>query len=162
MDSFIERHNPRLFILAGMPGCGKSTWARTFFSPWQIVSSDVIREAKWPGEPYNHERNPEVFDEFHRRLGDLLEEGKDAVADATSLAYEARVKLLTLAVYHNADRHLIFFDNSFQALHRNAERTGATRVPSEDQWIMYDKHKKARSAILGELYTSITMIEATA
>jgi predicted kinase len=161
MDFSIERHNPRLFILAGIPGSGKSTWARTFFSPWSIVSSDRIREYKWPGEPYDAKRNGEVFAEFHRHLGEILEEGEDAVADATSLAYQARWKLSDLADYHGAEKHLIFFDNPTQALHRNAQRTGAALVPLQAQNIMLTKFRESRSAILDEHYTSTTIIGAT-
>jgi predicted kinase len=158
MNTFVEKPNPRLFILAGIPGCGKTTWAKIFFPPWSIVSSDAIREEKWPGESYDYKRNGEVFEEFHRRLGDILEDGKDAVADATSLAYQARWKLSDLADYHYAEKHLIFFNNMEQALNRNYERTGAARVPPEAQTVMLAKFKESRSAILDESYTSITII----
>jgi predicted kinase len=162
MDFFIEQ-SPRLFILAGIPGCGKSTWARTFFPPWVIVSSDAIREEKWPGEPYDAERNLEVFDEFHQRLSTLLDEGKDAVADATSLAYQARWRLCDLANFYGVEKHLIFFNNHIQALRRNAQRTGAACVPDEEQDVMLVKLKESRSAIFGnyESYDSITIIQET-
>jgi predicted kinase len=160
MLSSIEQR-PRLFILAGIPGSGKSTWARTFFYPWSIISSDEIREQKWPGEPYDAERNTEVFDVFHAYLADILEHGNDAVADATSLAYQARWKLSDLADYYGAEKHLIFFKNMEQALHRNYKRTGAARVPPEAQTVMLAKYKESCSAILDERYTSTTIIEAT-
>ena len=153
--------SPKLFILAGMPGCGKTTWARTFFPFESIVSSDEIREEKWPGEPYDKDHNAEVFDEFHRRITNLLDENIGAIADATSLNHYARLKLLTIANYHDAEKHLIFFDNPIQAMIRNDQRTGAERVPREDQEIMYEKHRKSRYAILNEHYTSITIIEET-
>lgn len=162
MRSSIERPRPRLFILAGVPGCGKSTWARTYFSPWTIVSSDALREEKWPGEPYQKERNEEVFEELFRRIADMLEEGKDAVADTTALVQSFRWRLSDIADYYDAEKHLIFFTNAHQALHRNAGRTGAARVPDEAQQVMVARYKEARSAILDELYTSTTIIEATA
>jgi predicted kinase len=161
MVSYIERSKPRLFILAGIPGSGKSTWARTFFMPYQIISSDAIREEKWPGEPYDAGRNAEVFDVFHARLGDILDDGKDAVADATSLTYQARWKLSDLADYHGVEKHLIFFNNYLQALHRNVRRSEPARVPPEAQTVMLAKYKESRSAILDEHYTSITIIEDT-
>lgn len=159
MIESIEQFRPRLFILAGIPGAGKSQWARTFFSPWSIVSSDAIREEKWPGEPYDAKRNGEVFDEFYRRLSEILADGKDAVADATSLNYQGRWKLLDIAGYDYAETHLIFFNNIEQALHRNYQRTGAARVPPEAQTVMLAKFKESRSAILEEHYTSTTIIE---
>lgn len=159
MVSSIEQFNPRLFILAGIPGCGKTTWARTFFSTIRIISSDKIREEKWLGEPYDKDRNAEVFNVFHHRLGKMLAKGEDAVADATSLGSQARLKLVELADYYYADKHLIFFNNIEQALHRNYQRTGAARVPPEAQTVMLAKFKESRSAILGEHYTSTTIIE---
>lgn len=156
-----HRLKPRLFILAGIPGSGKSTWARIFFHPGQIVSSDAIRETKWPGEPYQHDRNEEVFDEFHRRIGDLLEQGQDAVADATSLKQEARWRLSDIADYYNAEKHLIFFSNVHQGCLRNEVRRGKTKVPPEEQEGMIERYRIARSAILDELYTSTTIIEET-
>ena len=160
MRTLIDQHSPRLFILAGIPGCGKSTWARTFFSTFRIVSSDKIREEKWPGQEYDAKRNKEVFDEFHRRLGQLLEIGDDAVADATSLNYQARDKLSILADIYGAEKHLIFFNNPLQALPRNVQRSVATRVPPEAQTVMLAKFKESRSAILDESYTSTTIIES--
>lgn len=158
MPIFAESR-PRLFILAGIPGCGKSTWARNFFPAASIVSSDAIREEKWPGEPYDAMHNETVFGEFHQRLGDLLTSGYDAVADATSLADEARWKLQTIALYHNVDCHLIFFNNPDTAEARNEKRTGDARVPPEAMDVMRAKFIKAQGAILEEKYTSITIIE---
>jgi protein phosphatase len=158
-DLMAER--PRLFILVGIPGSGKSTWARTFFDPRSIISSDEIRKQKWPGEDYQYERNEETFAEFYRRIGDMLEEGRLVVADTTGLTQGFRWKLHDLAAYYDAETHLIFFNNLEQALGRNASRKGNERVPDEAQRIMLARYKEARSAILDELYTSTTIIGAT-
>jgi protein phosphatase len=160
MDSSIDQPNSRLFILAGIPGCGKSTWARTFFEPGVIISSDSIREELFPGEEYDHNRNEEVFGHFHDRISSRLQRPGLAVADATSLTYQARRKLLDIAEYYFAEKHLIFFNNSLQALYRNTQRTGAARVPKEEQDVMLTKFEKSRSDILKETYTSTTIIEA--
>lgn len=156
-----SRPRPRLFMLAGIPGCGKSTWAKTFFRPGQIVSSDAIREEKWPGEPYRKERNDAVFGEFYRRVGDLLEEGNDVVADATFLVYWARWKAMDVAHYYDAEIHLIFFNNTMQGVSRNAQRLGHRHVPRDNMDLMISNHHESRSAILDENYTSITIIERT-
>ncbi len=162
--SFTEKDRtcrPRLFIMAGAPGCGKTTWARNFFKDYEIVSSDAIREEKWPGEPYDASRNEEVFDEFHHRLSEMLYKGMDAVADATSLSAMARAELQLVAVRENAETHLIFFKNWFTAVERNAEREGNAKVPWEAMEVMWDKFQDSLSAILEENYTSITTIEDT-
>jgi predicted kinase len=155
------RIRPRLFILAGIPGCGKSTWARTFFEPRLIVSTDAIREVKWPGEPYKAERNDEVFREFHTRIDFLLRHDNDAVADATSLASAARYELLRTAHLREVEAHLVFFDNPSQALRRNAQCEGYALVPEDAQQGMLKKYQQARCDILDEKYASVTIIAGT-
>lgn len=150
---------PRLFILAGVPGCGKSTWSRNFFKDYLIVSSDAIREELWPGESYNAERNEQVFDEFHKRLGELLYKGMDAVADATSLSAMARAELRLVAERENAETHMVFFKNLAQAVTRNGERLGNARVPDDAMHYMLEKFTATAPAILDEGYTSIATIE---
>lgn len=148
-------------MLVGMPGSGKSTWARTFFDPWCIVSSDAIRAEKWPGEDYQDERNEETFAEFFRRVGEMLEEGKTVVADTTGLWQSFRWKISDLGDYYDAEKHLVFFNNPDQALRRNASRSDKTRVPPEAMDRMLEKYRDARDAILDERYTSTTIIQAT-
>ena len=154
---------PRLFILAGVPGCGKSTWARLFFDfdPGVIVSTDAIREEFFPGELYDAARNEKVFDHFHYRIGSRLHRPGLAVADATSLRWQSRLKLVDIADAHDAESHLIFFDNPVQAVARNAQRKGNAYVPLEAQDVMLAKYRESRSAILEENYTSTTIIKET-
>lgn len=160
--SFTEKDRTclaRLYIMAGPPGCGKTTWARNFFKDYQRQSTDEIREELWPGEPYDAERNGEVFRTFHDRLDNMLYKGGDVVADATSLSWEERKKLVAIAAVHDAETHLVFFKNWFAAVERNAEREGNAHVPREAMEVMWDKFQNSLSAILREEYTSITIIE---
>ena len=150
---------PRLFILAGVPGCGKTTWARNFFKDYQRQSTDEIREELWPGEPYDGERNATVFRTFHERLDDMLYKGMDAVADATNLSWMEREKLVAIAAEHRAETHLIFFKNLTQAVTRNSERLGNARVPDDAIHHMLNKFTATACAIVDEKYTSITTIE---
>lgn len=159
MHIFTSR--PRVFVIVGLPGSGKSTWAKTFFHPSTIVSSDAIRQEKWPNEPYQADRNEETFAEFHRRVGGKLEEGQDVVADTTGLYQQFRRELADVAGYHDAEKHLIFFNNPSQAIYRNAQRTGDDRVPDDAMKGMLELYREVRPAILNEPYASITIIEGT-
>jgi len=155
---------PKLYILMGIPGCGKSTWARNFFRDYQIVSSDGIRAEKFPG-PYDQTKNEEVFAEFHRRIDHSLLKGSAVVADATSLSSFARQKLIDIANQHGAEKHAVFFNNIGQALLRNA---GRNRDPEVYDWVNYEamewmvkKFHDTKAAIIDEDYTTITSIEGT-
>ena len=165
MTSMPSFTRPKLFILAGIPGCGKSTWAYRFFKPHQIVSSDAIREEKWPNEPYKPERNEEVFAVFHNRIVQGLESGTHVVADATSLSSIARARLRSIAERTGAEAHLVFFNNAAQAFERNARRD---RDPNKQDWVPYEamefmltKFLETKAAIIDEKYTTITSIEGT-
>ncbi len=160
---------PRLYILAGIPGCGKSTWAHRFFPSRVVVSSDEIRGRFFPG-PYDAGNNDKVFEIFHRELGELLSDPytrrgvnsdfpRTAVADATNLNPSARDKLRTVAAYVDAETHLVFFNNPEQSFRRNLNRTGNALVPEDAMGAMYGRYRDSRTAILNEGYTSITFIE---
>lgn len=151
----------RLYIMAGVPGCGKTTWARNFFRDYQRVSTDEIRAELWPGEDYDNAHNQVVFDTFHQRLYDLLRVGGDVVADATSLQSESRRILRDIADKKGAEAHLVFFANPAQALLRNGQRVGFANVPPPAMEVMFRKWEASRSAILDEEYTSTTIIEET-
>lgn len=124
----------------GIPGSGKSTWAKTMFGgKYAIVSSDEIRKEKWGTLRAAHdvtpevkkERNEEVWDLFYRDLSQLLTHGMDCYADGTNLTSHSRRRLMGTAERAKADLHLILFDNVVQAEARNREREHDLIVPSD-------------------------------
>jgi protein phosphatase len=77
-------NGPVLIVLVGPSGAGKSTFTKTHFEDREVVSSDDIRT--WlTGDFARQDKNPEVFDEFHRRIEVRLRAGQRVVADATHL-----------------------------------------------------------------------------
>lgn len=83
-------------MMMGLPGAGKSTYARAHFSDYEIVSSDLVREELGITE-HTSEANVRVFDEVHKRVKENLKAGKNTVLDATNLKRKNRVHALTLA-----------------------------------------------------------------
>ena len=78
----------KLFIMIGVPGSGKSTFARNVLAPAfdaEIVSSDGIRKELTGTEDFVEGDGACVFREFDRRLAGILASGKDAAADATNV-----------------------------------------------------------------------------
>lgn len=163
---------PNLVMLAGVPGSGKSTWARTFFDlKYTNVSADDVRvrefgslEAAYLGDlQANNER---VFEIVHRNIRDSLTHGVDVLADATHLTRKARHEIRALAHdLYSVRTHLVVFKNVQQALARNARRIGMTRVPDPVQERMVIGYRDLLADLDdGErgLYTSVTMIESFA
>lgn len=78
----------KLFIMIGVPGSGKSTFARDVLSKTfgaEVVSSDGIRKELTGTEDFVEGDGARVFREFDRRLAGILASGRDAVADATNV-----------------------------------------------------------------------------
>lgn len=148
----------KLYILAGVPGCGKSTWARNFFADRDIVSSDGIRAELYPGE-YDLSRNAEVFDIFHQRIRYNLDLSAQTVADSTALTFEARARLREIANECNADVHVVMFTNTAQAGENNYKRDSRWIVPEAAWYRLLNQYQDAIYAVKDEGYESITYIE---
>ena len=122
-----------LYILCGIPACGKSTWARKFCANKRIayVSRDEIRFAMLKdGEDYfAHEK--EVFKRFVSAIVHFLPYD-DVVADATHLNEFSRRKLTQAIDMQFKDYNIIYvtFDVDLNVcLERNKNREGRAVVP---------------------------------
>jgi len=150
----------KLYILAGVPGCGKTTWA-TKLLPGVWVSSDAIRQEMFPDE-YDATHNAAVFARFYKVIDKHLLNGWDVIADATNLRSFARSELRSIAEITGATTHLIFFTNVEQAVLRNSFREGqahgAKKVPNEGMELMLEKYEEAQRDIPLEQYTTVTYI----
>ena len=84
----------KLYIMAGCPGSGKTTYAKTHFPNALYVSRDEIRFNLVSKDEEYFSREKEVFIEFVNAINLGLSLGKDVVADATHLNRASRLKLL--------------------------------------------------------------------
>jgi predicted kinase len=159
----------RLYILAGIPGSGKSTWAKNMFPDATYVSSDEIRLKMYPSlEEANRvpDANARVFAEFHLRVEEYLNlPDNDVVADATCLTKDSRSTLLKIArEFNGCEVHLVLFVNTGQALIRNKERNADLVVPEKvmNEKMMPRLTETKRSLNQGDkkLYDSVTYIAA--
>lgn len=85
---------PVVFIMCGVPGAGKTFFAKTVLAnnPFHhrvYISSDDIRE-EICADAADQSKNAEVFDIFYRRARTAIENGYDVVLDATHLTKKAR------------------------------------------------------------------------
>lgn len=89
--------NPTLYILIGVPGCGKSTYAEELAQKSErgiaLVSSDQIRKSLYGNE--SCQDNPKkVFSIAHQAIIDQLQKGYDVIFDATNIYAKNRKDLI--------------------------------------------------------------------
>ena len=82
---------PKLFIMCGLSGSGKSSIAKDLAAKHNadIVSSDVIREGLF-GSSQDQSDNGKVFNIFNKRIRELLNSNKNVIADATNITIKSR------------------------------------------------------------------------
>jgi protein phosphatase len=113
-------------VLVGASSAGKSTFARRWFLPTEIVSSDFCR-ALIADDENDQAATPHAFEVLHTIVAKRLELGKLAVIDATNLYPEDRKRYLELArEYHTIPVAIALAMPESVCLERNATRSDRT------------------------------------
>lgn len=125
--------NKELIMLIGLPGSGKSTWAKNYKEENKnviIVSSDAIREEL--GLENTAEHNKICFDEVEKRTIKGMKNGFKVIVDATNLNYKKRMQFLRRVCPKNEEiiAEAVVIATSYEnCLKRNSERDRV--VPEE-------------------------------
>ena len=92
---------PRIVVLIGLPGCGKSTWATRYGAV--ALSSDEIR--RWlPDDPTNQSIHRRVFATLRYLLRHRLELGSPfTFIDSTNLTRKERRPYVKLAELYDCE-----------------------------------------------------------
>ena len=134
---------PKLYIMCGPSGAGKTTWAASIASNNENIhhiSRDAIRYSMLGDNDdyFSHEK--EVFRKFVSTIVDSLVEGYDVIADATHLNEFSRRKLTQAIDMQFKDYEIIYVVVSLgydECVKRNALREGRARVPETALKHMY-------------------------
>lgn len=149
-----------LIICCGIPGSGKSTWAKKQVSEfdYEYISRDYYRALLWDGDINHYFVNEKEVEElFYSSIWLHLVEGDTVIADATHLTDESRHKLLSRCHIKKDDEgyfiqegfkrisvtiYLKIFDTDLETcIERNNKRTGFEYVP-EDRIIKMFNYKE--------------------
>lgn len=105
-------NRPKLILLVGIPGSGKTTYAKKYISEYPKtpvhLSSDKIREELYGNESI--QRNPnEVFSLMQKRAVEALNEGHDVLYDATNITRKDRSAIISLCPkFAEIEAHIIW------------------------------------------------------
>ena len=122
----------KLYVMVGLPGSGKSTWASQKGLP--VHSSDSIRKELYGDEAIQGD-GEKVFSILRKRIAHDLRAGQDCICDATNLTQRTRKQFAqwpgakTVAVWvntpleeclrRNANRSRIVPENVIQRMAKN-------------------------------------------
>lgn len=128
-----------LVLLVGVAASGKSTFARRWFSPTEVLSSDQLR-SMITDNPAAQGATDDAFDLLHRVLAMRLRRGRLTVIDATNVEEWARRELIDVARRHRRPAVAIVLDVGLAvALERNATRAAPRPPPAairrQQRWL---------------------------
>lgn len=155
-------NNPKLMIMVGLPGSGKSTFARHYVEQSPVmstiwVSRDDIRYSLLSDGDEYFSKEKEVFDFFIKAINAGLAEGKDVIADATHLNSRSRKKLLSHITVSNIQIEAWIMGTAFEeCLKNNAKRSGRACVPEK---VIFDMLQNFEYPTFEEGFTTIATIK---
>ena len=129
--------NNTLYITVGLPGSGKSTYAKEFIKGKEIeyLSSDSLRAVFGKSEE-DQTVTPLVFGHIKKKVDEFLKDGKNVMVDATSVNRKERSDYINTAKKYGAKVVAIVFKMDRQGLiDRNKKRgeQGGRVVPD---WVI--------------------------
>ena len=129
--------NNTIYIAVGLPGSGKSTYAKNFIKDKNIeyLSSDELRAVFGKSED-DQTVTPLVFGHIKRKVDEYLKNGKNVLVDATSVNRRERSDYINTAKKYGAKVIALVFKMDRQGLiDRNKKRgeQGGRVVPD---WVI--------------------------
>jgi len=145
-----------LIVLCGPAGSGKSYFARKFFRPSQIVSSDHCRKMI-SDSPANQRVSPEAFELMDKIVEFRLKYNRLTVADATHLVAEYRRTMIDLARKYDRPVYIVVFDTDRELCEKN-NAARARKVEAEVLAAHQDKFCLAKEQIQSEPYQAVYIL----
>lgn len=110
----------KLHLLCGIPGCGKSTLAKSL--PGYLISSDQLRKCLWGAETvFNY--NKLIFNLMEVIVTYMLSTKQDVIVDSTNITKKSRKKFIDIAKDYRAEVIVHWVDCPIEiAIEQNSKR----------------------------------------
>lgn len=144
----------RLIIMVGIPGSGKSSYAKKLLEAnpsWEYVSRDEVRYEFVTDQAHYYDHENDVYREFCNRIDKFLLQEKTVIADATHLTKGSREKLIQNLQVIPDEVYAVVMKTPFEVcMQRNSARQGITRVPDKSMYSMKSRYRVPN--MMGESY----------
>lgn len=144
----------RLIIMVGIPGSGKSSYAKKLLEAnpsWEYVSRDEVRYEFVTDQAHYYDHENDVYREFCNRIDKFLLQEKTVIADATHLTKGSREKLIQNLQVIPDEVYAVVMKTPFEiCMQRNSARQGITRVPDKSMYSMKSRYRVPN--MVGESY----------
>ena len=140
---------PFLIILSGLPGTGKSYFARQLNAriPSVVIGSDRTRKALITNPTYSKKEHSRVFAVCHKIVEDLLLEGYVTIFEATNLTAKSRLPLIKITEKLQVPSLCLVFTASENIIKNRltARSSGVDEASYSDaDWDIYSKLKPSQ------------------
>jgi F420-dependent oxidoreductase-like protein len=145
--------DPCLVVLVGATAAGKSHWARQWFHPDQVVSSDRLRAVVGAGER-DVRASRDAFEVLDLIVAKRLGRRLTTVIDSTGLERKRRDAWRALAERHGVPAHAVIFDPPAAVVRaRNRERESP--VPAKVVTSQINEAAGAAERLAGERFAGV-------
>ena len=149
--------DPSLVLLIGPSGAGKSTFARTHFQPFEIISSDAMRQLV-SNDPADQGASAEAFRVLALLITGRLKRRLLTIVDATNLRAANRRKYRQLAARYGIPVVAIAFDLPLEKYHAHNEGRAGRVVEAEVVDWQVGLMRDALAALPGEGYAALHVL----
>jgi len=120
-----------LVVLVGLPGSGKSTFARELAKrhPSAILDSDALRQELFAVPEHSKKEHSRLFPALHHLMGRLLSRGVTVIVDATNLKESSRKPYYEIAKEHDAPIILVRVEAPIGVIRDRLRKREAERDP---------------------------------